>query len=815
MKRRDFLKYMGAAGAFTASSNWVVERLWSMVESGQLVSDLAEPPGIESWVNSICQLCPGGCGIKVRLVDGLPVKIEGNPLYPVNRGGLCPVGHSGLQMLYNPDRIQGPMRRTGAPGSKQWEPVGWDEALKMIEEKLGQMRHSGHAHRLAFVDGGSRGLLTMIFEQFMNAFGSPNYIRTDDWENRKVAYRFMEGHGDIPGFDLEKTQLVLSFSADLLEAEGSQVWFSRHISNMRQSPDRPRGRLVQIDPRMSVTAVKSDKWIPITPGTEGALALGIAYMVIQENLYDAEFIEKYTFGFEDWTDGAGKRHVGFKTLVLSDYYPEAVWRMTGVPMEDIVLAARSFAENQPAVAICGKGVARHPNGFYAQMAIHALNALVGNIGRPGGIIYRKGLPLEAWPGPEMDERARLGLSKPRIDQSRSGTFPVAQDLPSNLASQILADHPYPIDMLFLYKSNPVFELAEPEKVKEALAKIPFVVSFSSFLDESSEFAHLLLPDSLYLESWQADFDVPYTYYDHFGVGQPVINPIGNTKPTGDFILELARALAGTITRSLPFQDYFSVIQWGAKRAFESGRGTMLGEFDEAWLRYLGKRGWQHPRHKTFEEFWLHLIQQGVWVDAIPSQVFLADAFDTPSKKFEFYMQGLKQELDKHGQSEGQLNHLKIQARGDAIYLPHHEPVRFAGDEFEYPYNLIPFDINIVGDGTPTNSPLLLEMVGFRQYVRWDSWVEINPEEAREIGISEGDWIWIESPVGKVKLRARIYPGAHPDMVYLPVGLGHTALGRYTKNRGINPNILLVKDFDLLSGVPAKLGTRVKIYKAQT
>jgi len=815
MKRRDFLKYMGAAGAFTASSNWVVERLWSMVQSGQLVSDLAEPPGIESWVNSICQLCPGGCGIKVRLVDGLPVKVEGNPFYPINRGGMCPVGHSGLQMLYNPDRIQGPMRRTGKPGSNQWEQIGWEEASKTIQKKLAQMRRSGLAHRLAFMDGGSRGLLEMIFRQFMNAFGSPNYLRTDEWENRKVAYRFMEGHGDIPGFDLERTQLVLSFSADLLEAEGSQVWFSRHISNMRQSPDRPRGRLVQIEPRMSVTAVKADKWVPVNPGSEGALALGIAYMLIQEDLYDREFVEQYTFGFEDWTDETGKIHMGLKTLVLSEYYPEAVWRITGVPIEDIILLARSFAENQPAVAICGKGVARHSNGFYAQIAIHALNGLVGNIGRPGGLITPKGPPLEAWPRAELDDKARSSLNKPRIDGSRGEAFPLAQNLPANLASQILTGQPYPLEILFLYKSNPVFELAEPERVKEALKKVPLIVSFSPFMDESAEFAHLVLPDNLYLESWQADFRVPYAYFDHFGVAQPVIKPIGDTKHTGDCILEMANVLGGTVSRSLPFGDYLSSIRWSATRVFESGRGAVAqGKFDEAWIEYLGKRGWWHSPHQTFGEFWNQLIAQGAWVDPVRREVFPKNAFNTPSKKFEFYMRGLQRELEKYAQDETRLEKLKIQARGDLLYLPHHEPNRFAGDEFEYPFNLIPFDLNIVGDGTVAKSPLLLEMVGFRQYVRWESWAEINPETAMEIGVSEGDWIWIESPVGKVMLRARVYSGAHPDMVNVPMGLGHTAMSRFEKKRGINPNTVLAGDFDLLSGVPALLSTRVKIYRAQ-
>ncbi|MEE8399988.1 MAG: molybdopterin-dependent oxidoreductase, partial [Desulfobacterales bacterium] len=491
MKRRDFLKYMGTAGALTVGSNWVVDRLWAKTQNGEIGNYLTEAPGIESWSNSICQLCPGGCGIKVRLVDGLPVKIAGNPIYPTNRGGLCPVGHSGLQLLYSADRIQGPMRRTGPPGSKQWKPIAWDEALTMIHTQLAQMRAAGHAHHLAFLDGGSRGLLSKVFKQFLTTYGSPNYIRTDAWGNRKGAFRFMEGHNHSPSFDLENTRIILSFGADLFEAEGSLVWFSRHMSSLRQTLDRRRGRLIQIDTRLSTTAAKSDKWIPILPGAEGALALGIAYMIIQEGIYDKAFIEEHTLGFEDWIDPAGNKHMGFKTLVLTQYYPEAVLSITGIPVEDIILLARRFSENQPGVAICGKAVAHHPNGFYSQMAIHALNALMGNLGRPGGVTFRQDLPFEAWPKPELDKSARNGLSKPRIDQSQGEAFPLAESHPSNLAGQILADDPYPIEILMLHKSNPVFELAESEQVKEALGKIPLVVSFSSFLDESCEFADLI------------------------------------------------------------------------------------------------------------------------------------------------------------------------------------------------------------------------------------------------------------------------------------------------------------------------------------
>ena len=176
---------MATFGAATAGSNWVADSVWPGGKNNRFADDLAEAGGVESRSNSICRLCPGGCGIKVRLVDGLPVKIEGNPLYPVNRGGLCPVGHAGLQMLYDPDRLQRPMRRTGPPGSSGWKPIRWDEAFKMIHDQLSSMKHSGNSNRMVFLDGSSRGLSKMMFKQFVNAFGSPNYIRTDDWEKRE------------------------------------------------------------------------------------------------------------------------------------------------------------------------------------------------------------------------------------------------------------------------------------------------------------------------------------------------------------------------------------------------------------------------------------------------------------------------------------------------------------------------------------------------------------------------------------------------------------------------------------------------------
>jgi len=847
MNRREFIKYLSGAGVSVAASGWLVDRLWSMLESKELPAE-AMGPGIERWVTSVCGLCPGGCGIKVRLVDNLPVKIEGNPLYPINRGGLCPAGLAGLQVLFNPDRIKGPLMRAGERGAHRWalrpvwESISWERALALLAEKLSTIRDQNHAYRVAFLDGGSRGVMAEVISRFLEAYGTPNHLRTDGRRNRALPFAMMQGPDalqnfprtsrqaakDLLGYDLAGgTRYVLSFGANCLETEGSPVWFARMFGEMRQGEGRPRATLVQVDSRFSITAAKADKWIPIKPGTEGALALGIAYMLIQEELYDAEFVAQYTFGFEDWVDSSGKTHVGFKTLVLSDYYPEAVSHLTGVPIGDLYFIARSFAKNAPAVAIVGEGVYAQPNGFYAAMAIHALNALVGSLERRGGVVTPSKAPYTPLPEVEKDEIALASLSELRMDEAASPLFPLATDVMPVLAENIAKGHPYPVELLLLYHCNPLFTSAEPAKMAEAFAKVPFIVSFSPFMDESARYADLILPDHTYLEKWQDDTDVPHIPFAHVGLSQPVIRPLYDTQHTGDVLIQLAHSLGGSIARALPFEDMLSAVKHALRGVFESGRGSIVGSaFEEGWLEFLAARGWQSPGYASFEDFWQQLTDKGGWFDAFLPPASISDALVTPSGKFEFYAQHLKHELEKHAAQVAQEGHtspefvlgeivhrMKIEARGDTLFLPHFEPTRFTGDEDEYPYHLNVFEVNTLRGGYTANSPLLLEMVGFRHYVRWDSWVEIHPDTARHLGVGDGDWVWIESPVGKVKTRAKLFAGAMPGVVNMPLGLGHTALGRYAQGRGVNPLHIVANDFDLLSGIPARLATRVKVYKA--
>ncbi|RMF56733.1 MAG: hypothetical protein D6748_12860 [Calditrichaeota bacterium] len=816
INRRDFLKQGAFLLAAASQAGWISKAVTAQDEP---MIEAYPGAGIETWKCSVCRLCPGGCGIKVRLVDGRPVKIEGNPLSPVNRGGLCPAGHAGLQVLFNSDRISTPLKRVGERGENRWEAISWEEALQLFYDYLLKLRNEKTPHHLLVLDGESRGLQKRLLERFLEAYGTPNYFNLSSQEPSSLPFLLMHGRKNTPGYDFQNTRFILSFGNDFLDSEGPPSRMAYLFGELRQNPGRNRVKIVQIDPRLSTTAVKADRWIPLNPGTYGALALGVAHIMVVEGLYNKTFVENHTFGFEDWVDNKGNSHIGFKTLLLKEYYPEKVSGITGVPIDDIIRVARSFAENQPGIAIWGRGVTNHSNALFSQMAIHALNALVGSINSPGGILEAPPEPPTGLPPLVQDKLAQWGSAQSPVFQYRGAKLPATMESLAYLLDNIQSGEPYPIEVALLIHTNPLFELPEKERFQKALEKIPFVVSFSSEMDESSIWADLILPDHTYLEKWDLDYEVPQLPFTQVTISQPIIQPRFNTRHIGDVILSCARLLGGSVQKSLPETDYRGLVQKEAEALFRSHRGFITsGQFEDFFQSFLSRRGFKYQEFATFEEFWEALLKEGSWLE-IPQPVSdLFPRLSTPSGKFEFFSQTFYHQykaLPHHVQnvlkSDSPLS--MALSKGDQAFLPHFEEPNVNGDSIEYPYFLYPFSILTLFDGKMANRPLLMEMVGFRRNVQWDSWAEINPETARELNIRHGDWIWIESPRGRVKVRAHLYPGAMPGMVYLPLGLGHTASGKYASQKGVNPNDILVFDYDPLGGSIARNSTRVKIYKA--
>jgi anaerobic selenocysteine-containing dehydrogenase len=816
LKRRDFLKIVGGSALS-----------FSLLDcsSGPYHSSLRKDqwsPGIEKWIQTVCQACPGGCGILVRVVDDKAVKIEGNPAHPVNRGRLCPVGQAGLQVLYNPDRIKGPMKKVGERSSREWRSISWEEALETLISKLKELKNSGEAHKLILLNGEKRGMMDEIFERFMNAFGSPNYFGNNSDMSINQAFYLTQGIENLLAYDFENSNYILSFGSSFLSSWPSPVQSMRAYAFLRQGRPGKKAKIVQVEPRFSITASRSDRWIPVEPGTEGMLALGIAYVIIKERLYDRNFIDKFTFGFKDWKDKDGNTRSGYERLVSDRYRLGPVSETTGVSVDTIVSLAKEFATNKPSVAIFDNNSTNYSNGLYNALAIHSLNALVGSIDVPGGVLAQRKVPLQNLPLLKVDDVAKKSLLQPRIDSSENGRFPVASSRQSLVPDNILEGKPYTANLLLLNKFNPVFSSPNSDGYRKAFEKIPFIVSFSSFMDESTGYADLVLPDKTYLEKWQYVESSPVSKIPVVGIGKPALENLFNARPTEDIMLDLAQRLGPSIVKHFPWKSSKDFLLYKIDSLFKARRGIIFADsFEETQLRLLEERGWWVPQFTSSTEFKDELMKKGGWWDPAYDHGVRSFVFRSPSRRFEFYSQLFKEKIEKISKNLGKssedrkeafIQNLKIEAKEDDVFMPHYEEARFKGDAKEYPLYLYIYQPLTLSNNHGADQPWFQEAMGFHLNMTWDSWAEVNPDTASELEIEDNDLIWVESDFGKLRVRAKIYPGAMPNVVSIPYGLGHKALGRWAKNRGINPIELIPTDFDELTGLAARYSARVKIYK---
>ena len=485
--------------------------------------------------------------------------------------------------------------------------------------------------------------------------------------------------------------------------------------------------------------------------------------------------------------------------------------ITGIPEETIVRVAREFATTRPAVAAGERGSSMQSNGIFSRMAIHALNALVGSIDAPGGVIVQRGPHFTDWPKLEPDEVAKAGLAMPRVDHAGTARFPLAGKVYQHMPEIFAGEGPYPVKALFLYYTNPLFSTPDVGRFYRAIEKVPFIVDFTPFMSETAEHADLILPDHTYLERWQDDVIYPSLGYPVVGLRQPVVKPLYDTMNTGDALLRIARRMGGPVAAAFPWKDMEEVLRFRFRRLWEEGEGNI-----------------QAP---TFEEFWKRLSEAGVWLKKGYPFGEWEKVLKTPSKRFEFYSLALKKKLDELAEKEvekakaagkattpaaeleGILKGLRLAARGDRLYLPHYEPIRHVGDPKQYPLLLNTYKLITHAEGRGANAPWMLERLGVHVKQRWESWAELHPDTARELGVHDGDWVWIESPLGKIRTRAKLYPGSRPDVVNMPFTLGHRAYGRYARGRGANPNWILANEYDYLGGTAAFFSTRVRVSRA--
>ena len=711
INRRDFLTLVGAGGV-SAGAGFILGEV-SKTPVEQLIPYLIPPeeiiPGVSTWYNTVCKQCGAGCGIMVKTAEGRAKKIEGNPLHPVNQGKLCAIGQAGLQVLYNPDRLQAPLKRSGDRGSGQFKKISWDEAVATLSDKLKNLSDKGEGDKVHLITDTARGHLGVFLRKFMSALGSNNHFQYDFTYPRNLyaANKIFFNEDILPYYDIKNTNFLLSFGADFMSGWISPVHHNMSYGHMRQGRSGVRGKLIQVEPRMSLTGANADEWIHAKPGTEGLLALGLSHVIVNEGFYKGDDLD-------EWVE------------IMGDYQPQLVSRITGVAEDKIKHIAKEFSHANPGLAIGGGATANYSNGVSNLVAINALNYLSGNIGVPGGILFN---PKPAFSDSSSNKQADILQLKNEISGS---------------------------EVLIVNNTNPVFNAPDSSDFSEALQNVPFIASFSSFMDETTEMADLVLPTHTYLESWGDDTPEPGVGIPVASISQPVVKPLYDIKAVGDICLSVARKIGGDVQSSVSWNSYEDYLKDAWKGIYEARRSLI--------------------EENTFNDFWKSVLKAGVWGEKRSG----ANGNKTLDKK--------------------------------AISEVTFESPSFEGDKKTFPFVLHPYLTQTFNDGRGANLPWLQELPDPMTSVVWGSWVEINPKKAKDMGLREGDVVWVESQFGKIKAPVYIYPAIMPDVIAMPIGQGHSSYGRYARERGVNPIQILAPKADLRTGALAWAATRVKIRK---
>jgi len=526
MDRRRFLKVTAITGttAALASCGHPENQIVRFIPADEIT------PGVAEWKPSVCGLCAAGCGITARVMDGdaevirngqpgvarmgLVKKLEGDPAHPLSQGRLCVRGQAGVQVTYHPDRIAAPLRRTGERGQARFEEIAWDQALGTLVERLDAAAAS--PQQIAFLGKPRRGRRHQLVTAFLSGLGAPAPITFEVFDDAVLrrANQLSFGHYQLPTFELARTRYLLSLGADLLGTWNSPLAHSVAYGAMRQGRPGVRPKFVQAEPRMSQTGANADEWVAVRAGTEGALALGLAHVILRDGLRPASAAGRAGVLIDGWVAG------------LPAFAPAETETITGVAAARIERLARELVAHGPGVVAIGGAPLAHTNGLAQALAVNALNALLGSVGADGGVHFT---PQAAAPAaPARTLHALLQAPPPQV--------------------------------LLLDEANPLFAAPAAWKVGEWLRAIPFIASFGSFVDETSAHADLVLPDHTFLESWTESAPESGAAAFVTAVAGPVAKPLYDTRSTPDVLLDVSRRLKQPPNPPLAWQTFEEMLQ---------------------------------------------------------------------------------------------------------------------------------------------------------------------------------------------------------------------------------------------------------------
>ncbi len=524
VSRRQFLRWAGAtavAGALAASGLDLLHPLGTEAafRSVRRLSD-APPTQFDREVASLCEMCVWRCGLRAKVKDERIYKLEGNPFHPHSRGMLCPRGQAGIATAYDPDRLKYPLIRSGPRGSGKWRRLSWNEALDYVAAQMLAIKNQYGAEAMIFST--THNLVQTQFENMLHAFGTPNYgTQRSLCYNSMITANLMTFGLEEPGRDYSQARYIIYTGRNVLDS------ISNSESQDAMSAIARGAKVVVLEPRFTKTAAKATEWLPIKPGTDLAFHLALIQVIIEQELYDADFVQEYTVGFAALREAT------------QSYTPEWAAGKCEIPAETIRRIAIEFAQAAPqAFAHPNWRTSNFLNSFQTERAIACLNALVGSWGRPGSLQPvggEEGAGLGSIPQPAYPRTAAARLDgvpwKYPLVPLKLGVF---QELRDN----IITGQPYQPHGWFVYRQNPAQSLPDRTKTAEAMSKLDFIVTIDVSMNDTAWFSDVVLPEASYLERYDPLAVVDGTVF----IRQPAIAPLYESKPGLWIFKELGQRL---------------------------------------------------------------------------------------------------------------------------------------------------------------------------------------------------------------------------------------------------------------------------------
>ncbi len=663
-------------------------------------------------VKTTCSTCGPCCEVDAYVKDGRLISVEGARNTPMQSGGLCAKGAAAVQYVYNKERILYPMKRVGRKGEGRFERISWDEAYDLIAENLLRIRSEYGARSAVFYAGYSKWYRPALL-RLSNAYGSPNFCTESStcFQAAALAWRSIFGNG-ICGPDLKNAKTLLIWSSNLYHT-------NTPVSKAFQGLKKRGVKVIDVDPRHTVTAHDADIHLQLVPGTDGALALSMAQVIIEEDLYDKEFAEKYVYGFQEYRE------------YVQEFPPEKAEKITGVPAEKIRQAARTYAGNGPAgLMFSASPVVHHINGVQNYRAVFSLIALTGNYDVEGGNRTQPG-PFS--PANEFGQVRRYDKEE-AIGQKE---FPVWFDLSCDeaqcirLADYIEEEQPYPIKAVFAMGLNHRM-WPQPKRLKAALEKLDFYVNAELFMSESSMAADLILPACTSYEREQ----VHVGRGSRFFFSNRAIEPVGESKNDIEIIMEVFRRM---------------------KLRDRTLREDVLEGGYEAYMEHILK-----PSGLTLDELKAHpegMDGRNIFPPGV--RTYENEPFHTPSGKAELRSLVLERYKDSHGYD------------GLPVYRDYRENPAVDRDAF-------PLILN-TGSRKPLLFHSRLYRMPWLNNIEDVPLVEIHPEDGKRFGAEDGKAVRVVSPSGEITGTAAYNVQGKPGVVYIyhgnPKGDANELIGK--------------------------------------